>query len=381
MKKVIGIVSTHYLPHLGGVERYVYNLARELKKRKWQVIIITSQMQGMLSHEINEGIEIYRFPCYEFMGGRMPVIKYDKQFRHQTVLLRQIKFDLFLVNTRLYTLSAWGIKYCRKEKIPVTLIEHSTEHIVFDNHVISKLGQVYEHMLTWYIKRGCSSFMGVSEQCNVWLKHYGIKADGIMYNAVNEEEYQEVKTVFRERLKISDNVMIITYVGRLIPQKGVRKLIQACKSLEKKGALFYLLIAGDGDLASEIEKSADRQIVFLGSLKHSEVISLLVESDIYCMPTDYPEGFPTAILEAAMCGCCILATAAGGTKELVTDDRYGWILEENSEAEIEEKLGKLLEDQNIVRELGNRVRERVKKEFTWRNTVDMFEKTCITAKR
>jgi len=60
--EVIGIISAHYLPHLGGVERYTYNLAKGLLKEQKQVIIITSASKNLPWKEEIEGVKIYRLP-------------------------------------------------------------------------------------------------------------------------------------------------------------------------------------------------------------------------------------------------------------------------------------------------------------------------------
>ena len=96
---------------------------------------------------------------------------------------------------------------------------------------------------------------------------------------------------------------------------------------------------------------------------------LLSETDIYILPTDYPEGFPTTVLEAAMCGCSIITTDVGGTKELIRDTSYGILMKENSIREIKEELEKLLKNPKEMKQMGQRVQSQVKKYFTWDITV------------
>ena len=70
MSKKICIVSSQYLPHVGGVENYVFNLSRELERQGHEVTILTSQMEGAPTHEKNGAIEVFRLPTKQFMGGR-----------------------------------------------------------------------------------------------------------------------------------------------------------------------------------------------------------------------------------------------------------------------------------------------------------------------
>lgn len=52
--------SAQYLPHMGGVENYTYNISKELIRKGNEVIIVTSHVKGQKYYEICEGIEIYR---------------------------------------------------------------------------------------------------------------------------------------------------------------------------------------------------------------------------------------------------------------------------------------------------------------------------------
>lgn len=374
MIKTVGIISAHYLPHLGGVERYVHNLADHLSARGYRIIIITSCLSGMKQKETDGDIGIFRLPCYELMGGRLPVVRPDRVFRDMVRQLGDIFFDWMIVNTRLYILSAWASQYCKKNNIPMFLIEHGTAHMHFSNSVICKTGELYEHMLTAFIKKRCKTFYGVSGACNEWLLHFGIHAAGILYNAVHVEEYSDTYTDYRDRLKLEKEDVIIAFTGRLIREKGIMKLVRAFLTLEGMEKNVWLVIAGDGDLAGEICQLNHSHILMLGSIPHKEVIQLLREADIYCLPTDYPEGFPTAVLEAAMCKCCIVATGNGGTKELIVDDTYGYILKENTVCEIGKCLEKAVSDTRAAAQMAKKAHQRVLERFTWDHTINTLEK-------
>lgn len=373
IQKTIGIIAAHFLPHLGGVERYVFNLATELSARGHKIIIITSQLPNMTDYENMNGIEVYRLPCWVFMDSRLPIIKPNKAFRETLKKINRFQYDEILINTRLYVFSAWGAAWCGKKHLSPILLEHGSSHIAFDSKLTSAVGECYEHILTWYIRKKCHTWAGVSKECNRWLRHFKIYTDTVLYNAVNRKDYEHVELTFRKDLGIPDDAIVITFAGRLIPEKGILKLLSACRELVRENIAFYLLIAGDGELRDKISGMCNENIILLGNLTHDKVISLLTETDIYCLPTDYPEGFPTAILEAAMCGCCIVATEAGGTRELIVDDKYGCLLKENTVDEIANTLRSLIQKPTALTERGSYVRQRVSENFTWEKTADAFE--------
>ncbi len=364
--EVIGIISAHYLPHLGGVERYTYNLAKRLLKEEKKVIIITSAFKNLPWKEEMEGIKIYRLPSFSFMSGRMPVLNLNRECKTKIKEIEKEKIDRIIINTHLYTLSCWGSYWAKKNKIKAILIEHGTKHMDFNRRWINKLSEVYEHVLMTFIKRYISDFYGVSISCNKWLKHFGIKGKGVLYNAIRIEDFKNKTPCYREKLEIEQEKIVISFVGRLIEEKGIRKVCEAFEKLDQ--TKVCLIIAGDGELFTEL-KNKYKDILWLGAIEHEEVIQLLHITDIYILPTDYPEGFPTSVLEAAMCACCIVTTNAGGSKELIINSSYGVIMQDNSVEELKEKLEWLLSQGEIRGQMGRNVQNRVKKHFTWDLTV------------
>ncbi len=372
--KIIAIVSAHYLPHLGGVERYVHNLAKQLSDRGYRVVIITSRLTGMTETEVDQGIEIYRLPCYELMNGRLPLVKKNKRFRELVEELNEIDFDTIVINTRFYLLSAWGVWYGRKRRIPMMLVEHGTAHMDLNQPILNFIGEAYEHALTYYIKGKCNEYYGVSQQCIEWLRHFNIPAKGVLYNAINQEDYVESNSKFRMQKGIPNDAIVISFVGRIIKEKGILKLIQAFQKIMIEYDNVFLVIAGDGDLLDRICECQNSRLMVLGKISHKQVISLLHETDIYCLPTDYPEGFPTAVLEAAMCECCVVATEKGGTKELITDESVGCILHNNDVEEIIAVLSNLAENRVVIKEKASKIKELVISKYTWAKTADEYER-------
>lgn len=106
-------------------------------------------------------------------------------------------------------------------------------------------------------------------------------------------------------------------------------------------------------------------MTLLGLLDFPSIISLLKQTDIFCLPTDYPEGFPTSVLEAAACGCYVITTNKGGSKELILDDSYGIILEENTPKNISNAIKSAIIERSTRYAAGQKSRQRVQENFTW----------------
>ena len=93
-----------------------------------------------------------------------------------------------------------------------------------------------------------------------------------------------------------------------------------------------------------LKKENHPDVIYLGKLDFDHVISLYHQSDVFCLPTDYPEGFPTTVLEAAASDCYVIATEKGGSGELILSEEYGMILQENNAKNIAEAIKKAILD-------------------------------------
>lgn len=264
MKK-IAIFTGYYLPHVGGVERYTYHLARELSKQGYKVFVITCRYDTSLKEvEETDELTIYRLPTYKLFVNRHPILKFNK---NQKKLIKEIQkegIDFCIFQTRFWSTTIQGGVFSKKNRIPSILIEHGTSHFTQDNKIIETVGALYEHFLTSIVKRFNKNFYGVSKECVKWLGHFGIVAKGVLYNSINTEEYEEYKNKKYELL-INENKLKIVFVGRVIQNKGIFELVEAYKNL-KQNYDISLIIAGDGPLREKISRE-NPDIIFTRKFK------------------------------------------------------------------------------------------------------------------
>ncbi len=304
--KTIALFSGYYLPHIGGVERYTYNLAQQFKMMGYRVIVVTTQYDTALSSvEESEICKIYRLPIYRIFSKRYPVLKVNMKYFNMIKQLKSENIDSIIINTRFWITSLLGSHISKKWNIPAFVIEHGTSHFTVGNKFLDRLGHFYEHKITKAIKKNIVDFYGVSREATIWLKHFKIEAKGILYNAIDKGEYK----AFEKYLQKEENRIIITYIGRMVEEKGILNLIQAYKKISDKYPYTELILAGKGTLLKKIEKenSNDKKIKILGEISHEQVMKLLGKTNIFVNPS-WSEGLPTSILEAGLMKCAVLAT-------------------------------------------------------------------------
>lgn len=140
---------------------------------------------------------------------------------------------------------------------------------------------------------------------------------------------------------------LVTYIGRLEPQKGVELLIDAVSRVPN----VKLRIVGDGSLRTELEaRASELPVEFTGTMPNEHLPALLAETELFVLPSLY-EGTPKALLEAMSCGKAVLVTRARGMDGVVTDGVTGIVVEPDPES-LAEAITSLLSDRALRERLG-----------------------------
>lgn len=359
--------SAQYLPTVGGVERYTFNLAKRTVVAGHRAVVVTSALPGLPEHEVDgDGIEIFRLPVWPVMGGRFPVLKPSPRFLALARRLWALPIDFCVVQTKMYTQSVWAARAARRRGIPSIVIDHSTGYMPMGGGLPGLCGRLYEHAACALIKGANPAFYGVSGAVCAWLERaFGIRPAGRLPNAVDPDALEALAAAqtkdWRASLGLPADAKLVAYVGRLIPEKGAAALAEAVRSLPG----VALVVAGDGPLRPQLAADGSGRVFCPGSLPYGETIALFRQADVYCLPTQYAEGFPTTLLEAAACRCPIVCTRTAGTDELLPGPGYGVLLDDASPAAIAAGLRRLLEDPQAARACARAAYQNLREHFTW----------------
>lgn len=218
-----------------------------------------------------------------------------------------------LVNTRFYLHSLVGVQFAENKGLRAVVLDHGSAYLTLGSELLDWVIERYEDGITAWLKPRDVDFYGISKKSVEWLGHFGIEAKGVISNALDAEAYraQTSGRRFRKELGIDRPVLLVSFVGRLVVEKGIRPLLEAMGSLQSEG--IYLAVAGEGPLKDEIEACGLPNVHMLGRLDSPDVAALLADSDVLCLPTR-SEGFATTLLEAAACGTPCLISNGGGKR-------------------------------------------------------------------
>ncbi|HCD8149403.1 TPA: glycosyltransferase [Enterobacter hormaechei] len=152
------------------------------------------------------------------------------------------------------------------------------------------------------------------------------------------DKYHPVEEIQKKFLRSDFNLqnasLIFTMVGRLWDQKNPLLLVQAAQKYLRSNSVSndIFIFVGDGDLRSQIEKLAAKEIsagriILLGW--RNDIAEILSLSDVFILPSKW-EGMPLAILEAQASGLPCIASDIAGNKSLIKDNINGILFQNDS---------------------------------------------------
>lgn len=373
MKELYVFFSANYFPHVGGVERYTYSLTRELLKCGKHVVIVTSSMKDEPNYFVDDGgAEIYRMPSIYTLGDRMPIPIPGKAWRTVKNVIRNYNQVKIVIQTMLYPMSLWALHFAKKNKYPFIVISHGANYVCLGHSLMDWTEHKYEKFMLQQAKRNQATFFSVSKSGGDWLSAFQICPYGVLYNSV---DYLEINNIcesalgsIRNELGIQESTVVFSFVGRLIAEKGIFQLVDAFSQLVSEGWDIRLFAVGDGPEMEALKAKDQDGIVYFGYKPHQETIRILKECDCFCLPSD-SEGMPTVILEAVLCGNYIITSPYGGGAEVVTSDKYGYVMGGNSKDDIYRALKYYLEHREICNRATDLCRQHLfEGGFTWETT-------------
>lgn len=294
---------------LGGAERVVCDLADKMYEKGYQVKII--YLTGdVLTMPVYKEIELIKINLNNLMSipkTYLGLSKFIKCYQPDIVHAHMVHANIFTRLVRIIT----PIK-----KLICTA--HSANE--------GGGGRMFLYRITHYLSDLTTN---VSEYAsNAYIKKKAVPENGIItvYNGINFNnfKYDEVSgKKIKENLHINSNTKILLAVGRFHNAKNYPNLLRAFKILkEKSSEPFYLLIAGDGELRTQLEQLINdlelvKDVILLG--RRNDIPALMSACDIFILSSDY-EGLPTVLIEALACEAHVVSTDVSGAREIIGEN-------------------------------------------------------------
>jgi phosphatidyl-myo-inositol dimannoside synthase len=176
----------------------------------------------------------------------------------------------------------------------------------------------------------------------------------------------------RARLGIGEGTQVILCFGRLVPRKGVHRLVAAMPRIARRVPQARLVVGGTGPELSKLQRQAakiDAAVTFAGRVADEDAPALYATADVFALPVVDRwfgleiEGLGVVLLEASACEAPCVTGRSGGTPEAVIDGQTGFVIDAKDEDALVDRVVRLLEDDTLRSAMGTRGRRHVQEHF------------------
>jgi glycosyltransferase involved in cell wall biosynthesis len=365
MKK---IKTAFIIDHLdvGGTETQLYLLLKNMDQSRFEPVVFCLKEKGAAGAKIEAlGIEV-KLLTIEF--GFMP--KIINRAGLVLALFWQLKQrNIDVVQTYLITANIFGSMAAKIAGVKVICAsERSIRNT--DNHDLNDRNLVFK-----FLSRFIDIVSGNSKMVVEYLQKQVKVPENktiCIYNGIQTDIKVNHNQNIRHQLNVSPDGFLLGIVGRLVPQKNHAMLFKAVARIYKKQPNFKLIVIGDGPRRNELEMMVEslglsKVISFLGN--RSDVRQLLPVLDLVIQTSNF-EGLPNVIMEAMSAGLPVIATDAGGTKELMVHQETGYLIPCGDENQLVKKLSELLKNPLKMQKMGSKGKAYIRQYFSINQLVE-----------
>jgi lipopolysaccharide/colanic/teichoic acid biosynthesis glycosyltransferase len=203
----------------------------------------------------------------------------------------------------------------------------------------------------------------------------GISADKFAPSPAVRQQAEQL----RRELGIEPSAPVVGFVGRLVRDKGVAELVEAYFRLKPRFPSLVLLLVGQYEEGDPVDPRTRRLIESTSGIiapgQVDNVVPYYQIMDVLASPT-YREGFGTVSLEASAVGKPVVTTNATGARDAVVDGKTGLIVPVGDSDALAKALGRVLENPELARQMGEAGRQRVIAEFPreriWQGVEELY---------
>ena len=367
MKKVLHI-SKYYFPFRGGTEQVAQDCVRALLGKYEQKVICFNDGRADLT-DVVDGVEIIRAGCFMKMSSQSVSMSYSKRLKE---IIKSFMPDIIIFHYPNPFVTHYLLRYIQKNcklvvywHLDIVKQKILKRFFVGQNKRLIKRADSIIATSPAYIE-GSPNLSGVKEKCV------------IIPNCIDTERLQvtqEVKKRAAEIKRENDGKTICFGIGRHVPYKGYRYLIEAARHLDNT---FKIYIGGCGPLTDELKSQAAglENVEFLGKIKDDELGAYLTACDIFCFPSvTKNEAFGIALAEGMyFAKPAVTFTVPGSGVNYVSLDGVTGIECPNSDSKAyAEALKKLAENPELRVKYGKAANQRVLDNFT----KEIFDKNLM----
>lgn len=368
----ICITSGTYQPDVGGPPTYLAALARELVERGHSLSVVTHGRAAIgypypisrIPRQLPTPVRLALFSLATVRAGR----KADLLFVNDYGLPPMVANLVLRKPLVLKIVGDFAWEYAvRHRLVPTGLDIEQFQRQRFGGRV-----QWLRLLQRWYARRADIVITPSRYLANL-VESWGVPREllRVVCNAAPPEQSRESAPECSGSSGWSPEDHVVVTVARLAPWKGIDVLIEAMIRVRRQEPSLRLLIVGDGDDRTRLERLGEPladSARFVGQTNRAKALALIERSSIVTLCSAY-EGLSHVLLEAMGAGKPIIASTAGGNPELIRDGENGLLVPYGDVEALERALLRLARNRELASRLGAQARED-SKAHSWPALVD-----------
>jgi colanic acid/amylovoran biosynthesis glycosyltransferase len=218
----------------------------------------------------------------------------------------------------------------------------------------------------------------ISEFHREFYKKHGARDEQlhIVYCGIELDKFAPPSTP-----RSADGKLRILSSGRLVPKKGFKDLIAACKIIADRGIDLECVITGNGPLQQSLQqqiddlKLTDRVKLTGQEIKQEDIPAFMHTGDIYCLPCVWAEdgdidGLPQMLMEAMACGLPAISSRLVGIPDLCIHEKTGLLVEPGNVQQIADAILRLHKNPDEAQRLARDARRWIEEKFDLATSLD-----------
>jgi len=373
-------ITYSFPPTKGGSETHNYTVVKYLLEKGYDVDVILIRKKNVNDTEntIYKGIRVHNispkpFPFWIFQV-RKEMKKIEKEGKVDVYDIHSIRHAssfIFQKKKIVYSLHFFELNCPGSRAIP------SPQPCI---HSLKKcwrccgIGRYLEwKLIRWFVIRKTTKFMVKYDYMKKLAVKSGVKKDKIevIPHWLDIEKNRELMRNSKLTIAgVDEHDKIFVHVGRLVPVKGIMKLLKAFNILIKEYKNAKLIFVGDGILRNKLEDFCTRSninnnVIFAGAVQHDAVFKYLSLADciISCQLHD---NYGWALLECMCAGKPIIATNVGATSDIL-EDGYNALFAESTPKSLALKMKEILESPELGENLGKNALRTINEKHSLKN--------------
>jgi glycosyltransferase involved in cell wall biosynthesis len=348
---------------LGGLQRVLHLLIRNIDKDKFVPYLVCLEKGGIFLDMLNDNIND------TYILSKKPGPFDLKAFLSLLEIIKENKIDIIHSQNGTSFYAAMAKIFSNIKSVIHT--DHG--RLIPD----SKSAILEDRYSSYFFKK----FVCVSNELTNYLNtNVKVKKNKLMtiLNGIDTDQFRPVhkdeRLFLRNKYNYIKELLIFGTVCRLDPIKNLKFLIRNFAIIHKTLPESILVITGEGPIKEELIDycqtiGLEREIIFLGQLDSLEKVYPIF--NIY-LNASLSEGTSMTILEAMSCGLPVIASNVGGTSKLV-DNNTGILFQSNNNEEFIESVIYLAKRPQLAVKMGIRGREKVEQNFSINKCVQRYE--------